>query len=377
VPWEEVSIMDRREEFVRFAQAAGANFSALCRTFGISRKTGYKWKKRAGEADGAPSFEDRSRRPRRSPKRTTEPVEQSVLTVRDSHPAWGARKIQQVLEREGIEAPAPSTVHAILERHGRITAGPREGKAFGHFEKAQPNLLWQMDFKGQFQLGNGGWCYPLTIVDDHSRFSPCIEAMDNQRTETVKEALERAFRAYGLPAGFYVDNGAPWGGEFTRLTVWLLKHDVAVIHSKPYCPQGRGKNERFHRSLNAEVITAKPLTDLGQAQRAFDQWRDIYNHQRPHQALAMQVPASRYWPSTRPMPSRTPTIEYDDQDIVRKVPKATPFLCFKGKTWRVPNAFQGETVALRQTDNDLYDVCFGATKIATIDLRTKPRIQNV
>lgn len=375
MPWEEVSIMDRREEFVRFALADGANFSSLCRTFRISRKTGYKWKKRADPSAGDVSFDDRSRRPQTSPRRTTDPIEQSVLLVRDAHPAWGARKILRVLERDGLEAPAPSTVHAILERHGRIVPGPREGKAFGQFEKEQPNLLWQMDFKGQFQLGNTVWCYPLTIVDDHSRFCPCIEAVDNQRTETVQAALERTFRTYGLPAAFYVDNGPPWGGnvpgQFTPLTVWLLKHDIGVIHAKPYCPQGRGKNERFHRSLKAEAITAKPLADLKQAQRAFDQWRDLYNHQRPHQALGMHVPASRYQPSARPMPSRLPTIEYDTHEIVRKINKDHPFISFKGKACRVPKAFRGEIVAVRQRDNDLYDICFGATKIADIDLRAK------
>ena len=374
MPWKEASVMDRRQEFVTFAGAAGANVSALCRTFGISRKTGYKWIERAGGEAGQGVFEDRSRRPHNSPRRTVETLEQSVLAVRDAHPAWGARKILHVLERDGIVSPAPSTVHAILERHDRIIPSAREGKAFGSFEREAPNLLWQMDFKGHFQLGNGMWCYPLTVVDDHSRFSVCIEACDNQRTATVREALERTFRNYGLPAAFYVDNGSPWGGgapgQFTPLTVWLLKHEVAVIHSKPYYPQGRGKNERFHRSLKAEVLTAKALADAIYAQRAFDQWRHIYNHERPHQSLDMDVPASRYQPSARPMPSRMPTIEYDTNDIVRKVPKAMSRINFKGRLWRVPKAFKGESVAIRQRDDSTYDVCFGATKIAKIDLKT-------
>jgi len=374
MPWKEVSVMDRRQEFVTFAAAAGANVSALCRTFGISRKTGYKWMERAGGETGQAIFEDRSRRPHHSPRRTVETLEQSVLAVRDAHPAWGARKILHVLERDGIAPPAPSTVHAILERHDRIIPSAREGKAFGSFEREAPNLLWQMDFKGHFQLGNGVWCYPLTVVDDHSRFSVCIEACDNQRTATVREALERTFRNYGLPAAFYVDNGSPWGGgapgQFTPLTVWLLKHEVAVIHSKPYYPQGRGKNERFHRSLKAEVLTAKALADAIYAQRAFDQWRHIYNHERPHQSLDMEVPASRYQPSARPMPSRMPTIEYDTNDIVRKVPKEMSRINFKGRLWRVPKAFKGESVAIRQRDDSTYDVCFGATKIAKIDLKT-------
>jgi transposase InsO family protein len=374
MPWEEVSIMDRREEFVCFARASGANISGLCRTFGISRKTGYKWLERADAGTGPVSFSDRSRRPLCSPNRTPEPVEQAVLSVRDAHPAWGARKILHVLERDGLEVPAPSTVHAVLERHGRITPGPRQGKAFGRFEKEEPNLLWQMDFKGQFQLGNGLWCYPLTIIDDHSRFSLCIEAVDNQKTGTVKDALEKTFRAYGLPAAFYVDNGPPWGGgmpgQLTPLGIWLLKHEVRVIHAKPYSPESRGKNERLHRSFKAEVLSGKPLADLGHAQRAFDHWRGVYNHQRPHQALGMQVPASRYQPSARPMPSRTPTIEYDSCDIVRKVPAADPFVSFKGRSWRVPKAFKGETLAIRQTDNHKYDICFGSIKIADIDLTT-------
>jgi len=373
MPWEEVSIMDRRQEFVCFARGGEANVSALCRTFGISRKTGYKWLERGDCGGGSGLFADRSRRPHVSPKRTLESVEHSVLSVRDQHPAWGARKIRHVLSRDGFEAPAPSTVHAILERHGRITPGRREGQAFGSFEKEAPNLLWQMDFKGQIQLGDGTWCYPLTIVDDHSRFALCIKGSDNQRTLTVKEALERTFRTYGLPAAFYVDNGPPWGGgspgQHTPLTVWLLKHDIRVIHAKPYCPQGRGKNERFHRSLKAEVFTARPLDNLEQAQTACDRWRGIYNHERPHQALDMQVPASRYQPSTRPMPSRMPTIEYDSNDIIRKVPRDTPRISFKGREWRVPKAFRGETLAIRQTNNATYDVCFGATKIAHIDLR--------
>lgn len=373
MPWEEVSIMDRREEFVRFALCAWANLSALCRTFGISRKTGYKWLERARMEDGPASFENRSRRPLSSPKRTPEPIEQSVLSVRDSHPAWGARKILHVLEREGLEVPAASTVHAILKRYDRTRPSAREGKPFVSFEKAQPNLLWQMDFKGQFQLGDGVWCYPLTIIDDHSRFSLCIEAVDNQKTGTVKEALKKTFCAYGLPAAFYVDNGSPWGGgtpgQFTPLGVWLLKYGIRLIHATPYYPQGRGKNERLHRSLKAEVLAGKPLANLIHAQKTFDHWRGIYNLKRPHQALDMQVPASRYQPSPRAMPSRTPTIEYDSRDIVRKVPDNAPFVSFKGRAWRVPKAFKGETLAIRQTNNDQYDICFGATTVAQIDLR--------
>ena len=376
MPWTEVSIMDRREEFVGFASHPDANISSLCRVFGISRKTGYKWLGRAredAEAEVKVRFGDASRRPHHSPRRTPGEIEEAILGVRGEHPAWGARKIAHVLLREGVAAPSPSTVHAVLLRRGCLCEDREPPKTFGRFEMDAPNLMWQMDFKGQVQLGDGSTCYPLTVIDDHSRFAICLQSCDNQKTATVQAALEQVFRRYGLPAAFYVDNGPPWGGgaqgRFTPLGVWLLKLAVDVIHATPHCPQGRGKNERLHRSLKAEVFDARPLSGMIHAQKSFDTWRDIYNYKRPHEALAMQVPASRYRPSNRPMPASVPTIEYDTLDIVRKVNKDVPLIGFKGKTWRLPKAFRGENVAIRQRDNDIYAVCFGAKQIATIDLK--------
>lgn len=379
MPWQEVSVMDRRREFVDFAKADGANLSLLCRQFGISRKTGYKWLARyQTEEPISKGLSDRSRRPRHSPGQTTSETEQAILKVRDAHPAWGGRKIAHCLKRDGVEPPAISTVHAILTRHGRISAQGHAGKAFGKFERAAPNELWQMDFKGQERLGNGDWCYPLTVIDDHSRFSLCLEACDNQQTPTVKALLEQTFRRYGLPAAFYVDNGSPWGGaaqgRWTPLTVWLLKLNIGVIYATPYCPQGRGKNERFHRSLKAEVFAAKALPDKQHAQRAFDAWRHTYNHERPHESLAMASPVSRYSPSPRQMPRHLPIVEYDSSDILRKVCMTEPRIAFRNQYWRVPRAFKGETVAVRPIDDDSYGIYFGATKIAKIDLKTSKKM---
>jgi transposase InsO family protein len=366
MPWKQVSIMEQREEFLSFAKAEGANISELCRRRGISRDTAYRW---LGREDCA----DRSRRPHHSPLRTAAGMEASVLAVRDAHPAWGARKIRQILLNQGLAPPAVSTLHAILERHGRIAEADRHPQKFERFEKEAPNLLWQMDFKGQFQMGDSHWCWPLTIVDDHSRYALSIQASARYDTETVKAFLENTFRRYGLPAAFYVDNGPPWGGgepgQYTPLRVWLLKLGVKVIHATPYHPQGRGKNERFHRTLKREVLAARNPTDLHQAQVAFDKWRHVYNQVRPHQSLDMMTPISRYRPSARPMPDTLPQIVYDSSDIVRKVPSDQPKISFKGRTWRVPKAFQGENLALRPSSTDgQYDVCFGAIRIATIDL---------
>ena len=371
MPWLEVSPVDQRREFVMLATLEGANVSALCARFGISRQTGYKWLKRnrGGRADLA----DRSRRPRHSPRRTPAVIEHAVLAVRDAHPAWGARKIAWCLAREGIAPPAASTIHTILQRHQRIPERIQTAHSYGRFEKPAPNLLWQMDFKGRVQIDRGLWCHPLTVLDDHSRFLLCLASCGNEQTHTVKALLERTFRIYGLPEAFYLDNGAPWGnvvpGRWTRLGVWLLKLGVALIHSRPYHPQGRGKNERFHRTLAAEVFDLRPLRDLAQVQAAFDEWRPIYNTRRPHQALDMAVPASRYRPSSRAMPDTLPEPEYGPDDIVRRVGTTKFYVSFKGRLWKVPQAFIGERVAIRPAEKDgQYGIFFGATRIADIDL---------
>jgi len=368
--------MEQRREFVRLAMMEGVNRRELCRRFGISPEIGYKWlgRARAGDADLA----DRSRRPHDSPSRCPEATEAAILAVRQTHPAWGARKIKAWLEARGTWAPAVSTVHEVLRRHGRIEPYPEApGKAWTRFEKEAPNLLWQMDFKGWVRLTSGERCHPLTLLDDHSRFSPALRACADQTGPTVKGHLERAFKTHGLPDAFFVDNGPPWGepsGErWTRLEVWLLKLGVKVLHSRPYHPQSRGKIERFHRSLAAEVFALRAFDNLAQVQRALDRWRETYNHERPHQALDQACPASRYRPSPRTMPERLPTPEYDADDIVRTVSTTKAYVRFKGRLWRVPKAFQGERLAIRPLDRDgLFGVFFASHHLANIDL-TQPK----
>jgi transposase InsO family protein len=374
MPWKEVSKMDERREFVRLAMQEGANRRELCRRFGIHPDTGYKW---LGRAAGGKELADRSRRPHTSPERTEAAIEEQVLAVRDAHPAWGARKIVRCLERDGLASPVSSTVHDILRRHGRIVPPPGGAAALTRFEKAAPNQLWQMDFKGHIPLSGGGRCHPLTIIDDHSRYAVGLEACSNEQGATVRGRLEAVFRRYGLPEAFFVDNGTPWGDSsgqrWTRLGVWLLKLGIGVLHSRPYHPQSRGKNERFHRTLKAEVFAWQTLRDLVQAQRALDQWRTIYNLDRPHQALEQEVPASRYRPSLRAMPDSLPAVPYDQGEIVRRVGTTKAYVSFKGRLWKVPEAFCGEQLAIRPRSADgQYAVCFGAHQVAAIDL-TQPQ----
>jgi transposase InsO family protein len=379
MPWKEVLVMEQRREFVGLAMQEGVNRRELCRRFGISPNVGYKWLARFA-ADG--ELAERSRRPDTIPLRTDRAIEEHVLRVRDAHPAWGARKIARCLERDGRRPPAVSTIHEILRRHGRVVAPRGAPGLCQRFEKSAPNLLWQMDFKGWIRLRDGVQCHPLTVVDDHSRYAICLSACADQQSTTVCDALERTFRSYGLPEAMFVDNGSPWGGasgqRWTRLGVWLLKLGVNLLHSRPYHPQSRGKNERFHRTLNAEVLAFQRFRDFAEIQRAFDTWRIVYNLDRPHEALDQEVPASRYRPSTRPMPDRLPQVQYDANEVIRTVSTTKAYISFKGRLWKMPQAFRGERVAIRPRMPDgHYAVCFGSHEIATIDLTAPKCVSDV
>ena len=374
MPFRERSLMDEREEFCRLAVMPGANMSALCRRFGISRDRGYVWRKRYRET-GREGLQDRSRRPLTSPARTEAAVEVQVVSVREAHPAWGGRKIERVLLNDGLEKPpAASTITEILRRHGKLD-GPRAGeaRAFQRFEHPEPNALWQMDFKGHFALERGR-CHPLTVLDDHSRYALALQACGDERTDTVKQRLASVFRRYGLPRRMLCDNGPPWGtagsGErHTVLTVWLLDLDVDVAHGRPYHPQTQGKDERFHRSLTAEVLDGKRFADLDQAQAAFDDWRQVYNTRRPHQALQMQVPTQRYAMSPRSMPETITPPEYEPGAHVRKVQAGGEFF-FKGRRINCSKAFVGRQIVLRPTDTDgVFDLCYRRHCLTQIDLR--------
>src|SRR5262245_33754031 len=374
MPWRELSVMDQREEFVRLALAPGANKGELCRRFGISRSKGYKWIARY-MAEGRDGLADRSRRPHRSPNRTAAAVEAEVLRVRESsNNAWGGRKIAHVLGRDGeLAVPAPSTITEILRRHGKLEqrAGEHPGP-YQRFEREQPNELWQMDFKGDFATSRGR-CHPLTVIDDHSRYALAVEACSTEQDRPTRERLIAVFRRYGLPEAILMDNGSPWGNSgaapLTAFSVWLMRLGVRVAHGRPYHPQTQGKDERFHRTLKAEVLAGHHFTDFADCQRAFDRWRHEYNYRRPHQALGLATPSERYRASSRAFPETLPLIEYADGDIVRKANKEGD-ITFRNRRIRVGKPFRGELLALRPTAEDgLFSLYFGCHRIGTIDMR--------
>lgn len=380
MPWKE-SPMQQRAELIVLAGVEGANLSAVCERLGISRKTAYKWLARARAGEG---LEDRSRRPHASPGRTPGPVEEAVLRAREEHPAWGGRKLRRLLLRDGggvggvggVGAPSASTVTAILHRHGLIAAeASLARRPMTRFEHGAPNDLWQMDFKGHVPMERGGRCHPLTVLDDHSRYCVGLRACTDERGETVQGVLRELFREHGLPERMLMDNGSPWGSSdpgarYTPLTVRLLRLGVRVTHGRPRHPQTQGKDERFHRTLKAEVLRGGTLRDRAQSQRLFDAWREVYNTQRPHEALRLDVPASRWSPSGRAYPERLGPIEYRAGDHVRRVGMHGR-LHFRGVIWRTPRAFEGEAVAIRDGDEDgMMDVYYCDELIATLNLKT-------
>lgn len=376
--WKDVSMMSQRAEFVVLVSVEGSNVSKLCRRFGVSRKTGYKWLSRYA-ADGRAGLLDRSRRPQTAPGQTSDAVEQRVLALRGEHPAWGGRKLRRRLLGLGEPGvPSASTITEILRRHGRLDERAGAGQAnVRRFEHAAPNDLWQMDFKGHFPMTRGGRCHPLTVLDDHSRYSIGLRACDNEQTETVQAELIAMFRRYGLPRRMLMDNGSPWGDAgdqpWTRLTAWLVRLGISISHGRPFHPQTQGKDERFHRTLAAEVLRDRSFTDLVETQRTFDPWRLVYNTERPHEALSLEVPASRYRPSERSYPETLPVVEYAPDVFVRRA-STRGVIKSSRRSIRVSAAFASQPLGVRATRTvDVYEVFYAHQCVGQFDLNEVPR----
>ena len=362
--WETKTVVEQRKQFIIAASTDDANISELCREFGISRKTGHKWIKRAEK--GLPLC-DQSRRPHRQPSKTADEIEQKIIQMRLEHPAWGGKTIRAALEADGVEGlPSDKTCCNIIKRNGLIDpAESAKHTAFQRFEKEHCNEMWQADFKGDFLLGNGVRCYPLTILDDHSRFSIRIEPKTS--ATGVKESFIRAFQEFGLPNSVLSDNGAQFAGAHRGLSQFerfLMDLDILPIHGRPIHPQTQGKIERFHRTLKKEALRVTPA-NMEEARLRLDNWRWIYNEVRPHHSLGLKTPASVYQPSTRAYYEPKPYI-YDEGARLIKV-NNWGYIRFGPMQLFLSEAMADTHVEIRFDENDTFSILYRNYKIASVD----------
>ena len=367
MPWECKTVEDQRREFAQAAMYC-KNFSALCREFGITRRTGLKWKERYTACQ---PLTDRSRKPHTTPTRTPEEVELLILAVRAENPGWGAKTIHRVLERRGCQnLPCVKTVNNILHRYGCIS--PEESqkrRAYSSVEKERCNVRWQTDFKGEFRMKDNNYCYPLTILDDHSRYSLRI-APRLSTANVVIPVFTEVFQQYGMPDSILSDNGAQFAGfrkGYTQFEKWLIDLDILPIHGRIKHPQTQGKIERFHRTMKHELLNHTEIADIEDAQTKFRLWQDKYNNLRPHEALGMKTPGEVYEPSQRQYESKVKEFEYGGEHHVLKV-NSWGYVRFNG--WQV---YLSETMANQyiefrtSSDGETFVACYRNFKIAEFD----------
>jgi putative transposase len=372
--WKEDGVQKERERFVEDYRSEEWTMAELCRFYGLSRKTGYKWVGRY-EAQGWEGLKELSRAPHRHPNEVSSEVQQAVLEVRAQHAFWGAAKIRAELARKRAEEkiPAASTIGEILKRNGASRPAKRrrrsrnEGTAPAGAEG--PNAVWCADFKGWFRTADGRRIDPFTVSDHYSRYlfrCQAVEAADYVHTKAV---LEAAFREYGLPERLRTDNGAPFGsnGEsgLTKLAVWWIKLGIVPEHIQPGCPQQNGRHERMHRTLKQETASP-PAQNRKQQQQRFDRFRREYNEERPHQALGQKPPTQCYRTSERAYPERIREVQYTSDREVRRVSPAGQ-IRWEGEYVFIGHALEGEPVGLEQVDERHWRVWFSFYELGTLE----------
>jgi putative transposase len=363
--------MDLRQSFVEDWQLHVESVSELCAAYGISRKTGYKWIERF-TSGGVAALVDQSRRPHHSPSEVAPTIAAALCEARKRHPWWGPRKLRQwLVRRQPHEAwPSRVTIEAVWRRAGVQPAPRPRPRAWRstrvHTVATTPNRVWTIDFKGDFRLGNGTRCYPLTVRDLASRYTLACRALPVPDGGLTQQWLDRVFATYGLPDYIRSDNGEPFAGPglggLSRLNVRWLRLGIRLEHIAPGCPTQNGAHEQFHRVLKAETTRPPAATPRGQQAR-FDRFAERYNDERPHAALNGDVPAQRYQPSARPWPGRIPTVDYPAHWEPRVV---TPNgrIRWRRDTIFLSRALAGEAVALEEIDDGVWTVHFAATALA-------------
>lgn len=373
MPWSQTSPMDQRTQFIADYLRELLGVTELCDLYGVSRKTAYKWIDRYLR-QGPAGIEERSRRPHNSPNQTPEEIVRAILEARQRHPSWGGKKLLTLLHKghPRWDLPARSTVCDILSRHGMVPK-KRNRRRIGHPGKPSslilaPNDLWCADYKGQFKTGDGQYCYPLTATDGFSRFLLGCQGLSSTAVAEAKPVFTRLFREYGLPRRIRTDNGVPFASNslarLSTLSAWWVRLGILPELIEPGKPQQNGSHERMHRTLKAE--TTRPVAaNLAAQQRKFNHFREEFNHERPHEALDQQTPASCYSASPREMPSKLLPLQYPDRFEVRYV-SANGGIRWKRDWVNVSIVCVGEYVGLEEIDDGIWNVYFGPLKLGRL-----------
>jgi transposase InsO family protein len=365
---------ERRKE--QTPRGFGLGMAELCRQFGVSRQTGYKWVARylEGGRDVA-VLATRSTRPLTSPRAIPAPIEDLIVALRKKHPTWGPRKLRVLLvdKHPDKAIPSASGIALVLKRRGFAfprklgrRRAPFTGQPLGHAES--PNTVWCIDFKGKFRTADGVWCTPFTVTDAYSRFCIRCEVVDEPNGPTVRRILESAFTEFGLPVAIRSDNGPPFAstgpGGLTALAVWLLKLGIRLERIQPGKPDQNGRHERFHRTL--EEAKSPPRANARAQQRAFDVFRRIYNEERPHEAIGQRPPAKLHTKSNRRYPTVLRSPSHDPSDHVELVDR-NGNIRWRRRNVMISSALAGEPVELLPEAATRWEVHYGSLMLGTID----------
>ncbi len=384
MPWKNVLPMEQKQQFVSLALSGRFTVTELCGEFEISRKTGHKWLSRYAQ-EGREGLEERSRAPKSAAGRTPDEIERLIVGERRLHPTWGAKKIRRILEtKHGLESPpAVSTVGEVLKRHGMVRARRRRAGAFkvqrGELTQPErPNHVLGVDFKGWFSTRDGERFDPLTVTDLHSRYLLRAEGLPQATTRWTQRSFRCLFRRCGLPEIIRVDNGAPFAsmgpGGLSKLSVWWIGLGIRVEFTRPGCPQDNGCHERMHRTMKEECCKPPSANPEAQQQR-MDRWRRQFNHDRPHEALGMRVPADVYQPSARRLDERIKPQLYEP-GVETKTVNAAGFVSLNGSNCYVGESFGGVDVALERSGKDgLIHVRYANIKLGHLGDSPAARLQ--
>lgn len=374
--WRVSDPMSERVKLIGLLTSGQRSVTALSREFGISRKTAYKWLERFREK-GIDGLKDRSRATKTCPHQTSEEIRDLLIKARKQHPTWGSEKLKHWLldtKKVTMGLPAPSTIGAILDRAGLVRPRrlrrrtPLPTSAMPQ-EATEPNQEWDTDFKGQFRMCNGRYCYPLTLTDAHSRYLLGVRALEGTGTEGAWRFFESSFQEYGLPQFIRSDNGGPFAsqgiGGLSKLSVWWMCLGITPLRGRPGQPQDNGRHERMHRTLKAET-TRPPEANTGQQQKRFDAFRREFNQERPHEALLQQTPAKVYRPSRRPYPTKLTELEYPSHYETRKVDHSGMFR-FQDKPTFISETLGGQRIGLLEIEDRLWRVYLGSFELGILD----------